>query len=420
MNKYSTLAYEMKRGIINFSEKICAGLSNVKFKFVSCMLYGLLRNQSVKLSEIARGLEEGITLKKTIERLSRNLTKFDKRDELTKNYTNIVKGSVDNDTIFCLDPGEICKKYSKKQEGLCKVWDASEKKVVNGYKLVEITALTHKSKLPVPVYTKLYSSEEEDIEKQSIENVLALKELDKRFGKIGIRVGDRGMDDVKIYDYCRGSRYIIRAKINRKVIYNGETMNILDLANKFKGKIGLKHTDKYGKRHNLKMWHVKVELPEVKDQIFTLIIVHGYDKKDPEPCLLLTNMDATGKQKSLRVLKVYLCRWRIEEYYRFKKGQFDLEDIRVLSLNSIKTLNLLVSMLTGWLSLLAAKKGESLLLDQIFKSARRIYDIPQFTLYAVADGIFEILSKTMVGIANFLKYQPQKQWRLTTKSRRIC
>ena len=420
MNKYSTLAYELKRGIIKFSEKLCGGLSKVKFKFISCMLYGLLRNQSVKLSEIARALEENIAIKKTIERLSRNLTKFDRMDELIENYTNIVKGSVDKETIFCLDPGEICKRYSKKQEGLCKVWDASEKKVVNGYKLVEITALTHKSKLPVPVYTKLYSTEEEDIEKQSLENVLALKELDKRFGKIGIRVADRGMDDVKIYDYCRGSRYIIRAKINRNVIYKDETINILDLANKFKGKIGLKHTDKYGKVHKLKIWHVRVELPEVEGQIFTLIIVHGYDKKDPEPCLLLTNMDANGKQKSRSVLKIYLCRWRIEEYYRFKKGQFDLEDIRVLSLNSIKTLNLLVSMLTGWLSTLAAKKGDSLLLDQIFKYARRIYDIPQFTLYAVADGIFEILSKTMVGIANFLKYQPQKQWRLTTKSRRIC
>ena len=420
MNKYSTLAYELKRGIINFSEKLCAELSKVNFKFVSCMLYGLLKGQSVKLSEIARGLEEEITIKKTIERLSRNLTTFDKTDELTKNYTKIAKELVDNDTIFCLDPGEICKRYSRKQEGLCKVWDASEKRTVNGYKLIEITALTHKTKLPIPVYTKLYSTEEEDIEKQSLENLSALKELDKCFGKIGIRIADRGMDDVKIYDYCRDSRYIVRAKINRNVIYKGETMNILDLTNKFKGKIGLKHTDKYGKAHNLKIWHVQVELPEVKEQIFTLIIVHGYDKKDPEPCLLLTNMDANGKQKSRSVLKIYLCRWRIEEYYRFKKGQFDLEDIRVLSLNSIKTLNLLVSMLTGWVSILAAKRGESLLLDQIFKYAKRIYDIPQFTLYAVADGIFEILSKTTVGIANALKCQLQKRRLSTAKSRRIC
>ena len=181
------------------------------------------------------------------------------------------------------------------------------------------------------------------------------------------------------------------------------------MANAFRGKIHLKHTDKYGKKHTLKIWHVQVELPELEGQVFTLIIVHGYDKKDPEPCLLLTNMDANGKQKSISILKIYLCRWRIEEYYRFKKVQFDLENIRVLSMKSIKTLNLLVSILTGWLSLLSAKRGDSLLLDHIFKSAKRIYDIPQFTLYATADGIFEILSKTASGIANLLKHKIRKQ-----------
>ena len=181
------------------------------------------------------------------------------------------------------------------------------------------------------------------------------------------------------------------------------------MANTFKGKIHLKHTDKYGKKHTLKIWHVQVELPELAGQIFTLLIIHGYDKKDPEPCLLLTNIDANGKNKSRSVLKIYLCRWRIEEYYRFKKVQFDLENIRVLSLKSIKTLNLLVSILTGWLSLLSAKRGDSMLLDHIFKCAKRIYEIPQFTLYAVADGIFEILSKTVIGIADLFKSKIRKQ-----------
>jgi len=196
------------------------------------------------------------------------------------------------------------------------------------------------------------------------------------------------------------------------VIYNGKIWNIEDLANTFKGKIYLKHTDKYGKKHTLKIWHVQIELPDLEGQIFTLLIIHGYDKKDPEPCLLLTNMDANGKQKSQSVLKIYLCRWRIEEYYRFKKVQFDLENIRVLSLKSIKTLNLLVSILTGWLSVMSAKCGDSMLLDHIFKYAKRIYQIPQFTLYAVADGIFEILSKTVTGIANLLIGSARKQ-RLT-------
>jgi len=128
-------------------------------------------------------------------------------------------------------------------------------------------------------------------------------------------------------------------------------------------------------------------------------------------------MDANGKQKSKSILKIYLCRWRIEEYYRFKKVQFDLENIRVLSLKSIKTLNLLVSILTGWLAVMSAKRGDSKLLDSIFKCAKRIYDIPQFSLYAVADGIFEILSKTFVGIDNLLKNIKRKQLFSIVKTR---
>jgi len=398
MNQYTTLSGQLKRCLTNFSEKLCVGLSLPKFKFITDMLLGLLINQNIMLSNIARSLNEEISLKKTVERLSRNLTNFDKRDELIDNYIESIKNQIDEYTIFSLDPGDIHKKYSRKQEGLCKIWDASDKKSVRGYKLVEVVALTHKTKLPVPVYTSLHSTNEDDIGNQTAENLKALEHLGKHFGHAGIRVMDRAFDDVKIYEHCfqNTQKFIVRAKKNRLVIYNGELWNIEDLANTFKGKIKLTHTDKYGKKHTLRIWHIQVQLPEVEGKTFTLVIVHGYDKKDPEPCMLLTNMDGNGKQKSQRILKTYLMRWRVEEYYRFKKVQFDLENIRVLSLESLKTLNLLVSMLTGWLSLLSAKRGESLLLERVWKYAKRIYQIPQFTLYVTADGIFEIFSKTCV------------------------
>jgi hypothetical protein len=176
------------------------------------MLYGLLKGQSVMLSEIGRALDEPISLKKVIERLSRNLGNFEQNEELVENYIAEMKKSIDEETIFCLDPGEIRKEYSRKQEGLCKVWDASRKRMANGYKTVEITALTHKTKLPIPVYTKIYSTSEDDAEKPTEENLKALKQLDKHFGECGIRVMDRGMDDVKIYEHCKNQRFIVRAK----------------------------------------------------------------------------------------------------------------------------------------------------------------------------------------------------------------
>jgi hypothetical protein len=48
---------------------------------------------------------------------------------------------------------------------------------------------------------------------------------------------------------------------------------------------------------------------------------------------------------------------------------------------------------------MSAKRGDSLLLEHIFKCAKRIYAIPKFTLYAVADGISEILAKSgIIGV----------------------
>jgi hypothetical protein len=80
------MASNLKRGIVRFSEKISKGLSRPDFKFVSQMLYGMLCGQSCQLSKIARALGESIKLKKTIERLSRNLSEFAGGEKLFENY----------------------------------------------------------------------------------------------------------------------------------------------------------------------------------------------------------------------------------------------------------------------------------------------------------------------------------------------
>ncbi len=73
------------------------------------MFYELLASGSVLLREISRSLEEDITLKKTIERLSRNLMKFDKIDELHSNYIKQVDKLIDDQTVLCIDHTDIVK-----------------------------------------------------------------------------------------------------------------------------------------------------------------------------------------------------------------------------------------------------------------------------------------------------------------------
>ena len=58
--------------------------------------------------------------------------------------------------------------------------------------------------------------------------------------------------------------------------------------------------------------------------------VYGFGS---ELMLLISNLTMQEKKRLYQaVTKVYLMRWRIEEYFRFKKQQFELEDLRVMSL----------------------------------------------------------------------------------------
>ncbi len=81
---------------------------------------------------------------------------------------------------------------------------------------------------------------------------------------------------------------------------------------------------------------------------------------------LLSNLKMQEKKCLCHIVtKVYLMRWRIEEYFRFKNQQFELEDLRVMSLQSIRSLNLLAMLATGYIGLTSSVNEESIFLTYI-------------------------------------------------------
>ena len=150
MINYNRLAYELKRDISNFSNKISAGLKRPKMKFLTQMIYGLLEGNKTHLSEIARSLKEPITLKKTIERLSRNLHDFDDGNQVMENYIDIVKQNIKDDySVIIVDNSDIAKPCSKKLEALADVRDGSTGEIVKGYQTIEAAVLTSKDRKSV-------------------------------------------------------------------------------------------------------------------------------------------------------------------------------------------------------------------------------------------------------------------------------
>ncbi len=74
MNNSQT-AFKVRGQLAQFLGIFSPHFSRPTLKFLGDMLYGLQASKDVKLSCIGRGLDEGILLKKTEERLSRNLAR---------------------------------------------------------------------------------------------------------------------------------------------------------------------------------------------------------------------------------------------------------------------------------------------------------------------------------------------------------
>ena len=91
-------------------------------KFVVQILYGILAGNKVHLSEIARSLNENISLKKTIDRLSRNLFAFKEKDLVMENYISEVKKQInENQAVIVIDNSDITKPCSPKMEAISDV-----------------------------------------------------------------------------------------------------------------------------------------------------------------------------------------------------------------------------------------------------------------------------------------------------------
>ena len=260
--------------------------------------------------------------------------------------------------------------------------------------------------MPIPVYSRIYSQTEQGYVSEDEETINGLKFLSSHFKKNNIRAFDRGYDNNRYYEYLikNKEKFVIRAKKNRDVIYKGKGINILKLAHKFKGKYSLKFNKKNGRTANCKISIIPIKLVCRPNDDLNLVICYGFGK---EPMLLITNLKSDDKRLGVAIVKVYLMRWRIEEYYRFKKQQFGYENLRVRSLNSIRNLDLLLTITIGYIGAISEKSDERVTVMQVIEYSKRIYGANKFAFYAIADGLFAILSKCKQGISDMLTKKPK-------------
>jgi hypothetical protein len=98
------------------------------------------------------------------------------------------------------------------------------------------------------------------------------------------------------------------------------------------------------------------------------------------------------RQRLWWVIEAYLTRWRIEETIRFVKQSYQLEDIRVLTYERLRNMMGLVLAASYFAAVyLGVRAKMEILVTHVLKASKRIFGIPDFRYYAIADGIRELL-----------------------------
>ena len=420
MNNFTTNTYEMKRDILNFSKKITEGLDKPTTKFVSEMIYGIEKSNSILFSEIARTLKENIKLKNTIERLCDNCNALSNEELkiIKENYFNIaLKQLPDEEIILIEDDSDVNKEYSNKLEDLCTIRDASskEEKYVNGYHVCEIVGLSKNEYQPISLYSKIYSTETKGFkscpnetmksEKYVIEKIR--KEKDSKI----IVVKDRGYDSFELFKTTLENNvsFIVRLDGNRNLLFKGKKRLVSEVASRRKGKI---HTKLMYKGNNTDCYisYTTVQIPKIKDKDLKLVIIYRKDEEN-DPMYLLTDLEIKTNKDIEKIARIYMLRWRIEEYFKSKKQNYDFENFRLRSLKGINNLNNILTCVMLHLGILTEKMNEKLLVIKIVEASESLKNKALVWYGQISKGISKILDHANTGIKDWLKIEVRDKYK---------
>jgi hypothetical protein len=398
------IGVKLRGQIRDFSGKLCSEMGKVVGRFVEEMVYGIQARGSVRLSEIARSLAEKTSVKKRIDRLSRNLGRAGLGDKISAEILAEGAGRIEHNMLLIVDPTDITKKYARKMECLATVRDASEKEKGQGYWIDTVVGVRPDSSEIIPLVHRLYSQNAGDFVSENHELLDVIAKVSHATEGRGIFVLDRGGDRRRLYEQLLkddGSvRFIIRQRGDRHLLSGGKLRETLELAVQCKtpyAETVIRQKDGREKAYFIQFGFCPVRLPEHPERQLWVVVVKGFGDK---PLMLLTTEPMSRNRKVLWwVVQAYLTRWRVEDTIRFIKQSYNVEDIRVLTYERLKNMAAFVLAAAFFTAVRIGYKPKlQILALHALNAAQRIFGIPDFRYYALADGIKAILSKGGRGI----------------------
>lgn len=151
---------------------------------------------------------------------------------------------------------------------------------------------------------------------------------------------------------------------------------------------------------------LKVQITARKRWI-NLVLVYGLGET---PMMLASNIPIKSKEDVIKISRCYLNRWRIEEYFKFKKQEYNFENFRVRTLKSINNLNRMVTYAIGLIGLLSEKINKREFINQIIKESKSLKDKVYLWFYQIARGIYNILKMARTGIREWEKIRKTNKY----------
>lgn len=402
MRDDSKLASKIKAHISRFAHRVTEGLGRVERRFVSEMLYGIQAAKDLKVSEIARSLNEEIALLQTEKRLCRHLARKDLTGAVNRWTCWEGGGEVDEETVLAIDLGDLRKSYAKKMEYLGGIRDGSTGELAKGYWLCEVIAAHPYGEKIVPLYGELYAHEAEEFSSENDQLLKAIRSVSVATDQKGIFALDRGGDRSKIIKPLIDGqlRFVIRQDGDRHVLLPGGKKCAVARAARW-CKVTSRRTveverEGYREKKHLRLGSLSVGLPERAKVPLWLVTIRGLA---PHPILLLTNVPPQpGRDHAVWIADVYLTRWKCEEAYRFLKQSYHLEDVRVRSYTALRNSYALLHAIFYFVSVVIGQKAKlNLIFKRVCQKAKRFYEVATFYQYAVADGIYRLLFASRTG-----------------------
>lgn len=301
-------------------------LTRPEYKKCFSAVKGMIQGKTVVLSEMGRKTEAEILPKTFCEKVGKMLGGI-----ATLAEVQLRKFEGIGLELLIVDESDCQRRHAEKIKGILKVRDGSTGDPYGkGYGLFSVVAKT-KEGAYAPLVMERFEEQNPAAEK-IIKKVIVGLSPDHG----GIWTMDRGFDDRKIFDLLLGNEQQFLIRIDRR---GSQRLLVIGEENE-------KHLVSTLTAHMGEIGYRRVRLPGRKEE---LTLIHYHRKRYREPMAILTTLTPKTMEQAKKIAKLYLKRWKIEDYHRFFKTRFSLENMMLQKPERVDGLLALVLMASAFI-----------------------------------------------------------------------